>query len=121
MATDCEELSPNARKIFEKLKVFYPPDSWKNPQFTEEGKVHESGSSWYDLRKSKDRNKLMEEKKNFLGYVVELNAISHYEENGSLEGFFEKQYSRLMTNALGILMLLNDLDFQIETLDLVDE
>ena len=119
MATDCDELSPNARKIFEKLKVFYPPDSWKNPQFTEDGKVLDN--RWYDLRKSKDREALEESTRKFLGYVVEINALGHYQKNGSLTGFTEQKYSPVMTKSLEILMLLNDLHFQIETLDLIDE
>ena len=116
---DCEQLSSNAQKIFEKLKPFFPPDPWKRPQLVSEGRVYDNG--WFDLRRSADRKKLEEQKKSLLGYLVHMEALMYREKNRSLEGFTKEHFPEIIKTHVEILLLLSDLDFQIETADLCDE
>jgi hypothetical protein len=118
MATDCEVLTPNARKIFEKLKPFFPPDPWKKPNWFEDGTVRDNGL--FDLRKSQDRTRLIETSKSTLGSFVELQAIIYQKKNGTLEGFEVDHFGQMIKKEAELLLLLNDLDFQIETADLID-
>lgn len=118
MATDCKTLTANARKIFERLTAHFPPDPWKNPQWTEEGKVYDNG--WHDLRTSADRTKLTEKALHTLGGMVELSASIHRKKHRSLQGFGRAHFPKMMFRTLEILHLLRELDFQIETLDLVE-
>ena len=119
MPTDCERLSENAQGIFKLLEAHFPPDPWKKPQWTVEGKVFDNG--WFDLRKGEDRKRLTEKKKNFLGYLVEIEASRHRKDNGRLDGFTNQCFTEIMRKHAEILLILNDLDFQIETGDIVDE
>lgn len=118
MAINCEVLSPNAQAIFKKLEPYFPLGPWKDAYWLEEGKVRDNG--WFDLRLAADRNRLMEQKKSFLGYLVEGAASSFRNKTGSMEGFANEPFSPLTQAHAEILLLLNDLDFQIETLDLVE-
>lgn len=118
MARDCEELSPNARKLFDQIKAYFPLDPWLKPQSTEDGKVFEN--IWYDLRKSSDRDLLAGKKRNLLGVLVELSAIEYKKQYGSLLGFANRHLNPLIAYIAELLLLLTDLDFQIETLDLVE-
>jgi hypothetical protein len=121
MAIDCEQLSPNAQKIFEKLKPYYPPDPWDKPQWFPEGIVHEIGSPRYDLRKSADRQKLIDWVLHMLGVIVETDAsIYAKKRHGSLKGFTRTHFSRMLQHEAEFLLILRDLDFQIETMDLVE-
>ncbi len=115
MNTDCTELSTPAQEIFAKLKPYYPLGPFKEGQWIAEGKIYDNG--WYDLRKSLDRQRLMEQKKNFIGYLVELEASRYWKKNGSLSDFTAHHFTRHMQETAELLMLLTDLDFQIETLD----
>jgi len=119
MNTDCGALSSSAKKIFARIKPFFPPDPWKNQMWADDGRVNTNG--WYDLRKSADRKRLMEEKKNFLGYLVESEANMFLEVIGSLERFTSCQFTEMMKREAQLLLLLRDLDFQIETMDVVEE
>ena len=116
---DRETLSPKAREIFGKLKSYFPPDPWKNPHWKEEGLVHDN--RWFDLRKKADRELLEEQKKSFIGYTVMLAASRYRKRNrGSLSGFDRERYSRMTQHEAEILLLLQDLSFKIETMDIVD-
>ena len=115
---DCETLSPGAAQIFELLKPFFPPDPWKNPRWNEDGTVEDNGK--YDLRKSADRHKLLEKTRSTLGQFVETVAGVYQTKNGSLEGFENHHFGPMIRHKVGLLFLLRDLDFQIETGDFVD-
>ena len=116
---DCEQLTPNARKIFKKIKMFFPPDPWNRPQWIEDGKVYDNG--WFDLKKSADRERLKKQKQSLLGYFIETQASGYREKNGSLKGFTRQCFSQPIQTHVEILLLLNDLNFQIETMDLMEE
>ncbi len=118
MARDCEELSANARAIFEKIKAYFPPNPWGSPQWTSEGKVFDNG--WYDLRKSADRERFLQSKRNTLGYMVQLFASSCRNKLGSLDSFTHVRFSPMMRSQVEPLLLVIDLNFQIETSDLID-
>ena len=121
MAVNCEKLSSNAQLIFEKIKPHFPPDPWNKPRWTEEGIVYSNG--FFDLRKHNDRDKLMEKQKSFIGYCIGLNGSSYKKEhNGSLDGFLNNLMSdSLIQKTTELLLLLQDLDFQIETLDICED
>lgn len=116
--TDCEKLSPAALQIFEKLKPFFPPNPWNRPTWNEVGTVEDNGL--FDLRKSNDRNKLIERTRSTLGSFVEVTASGYKKRNGSFEGFEIDHFGPMIKNKVEMLFILNDLDFQIETMDLVD-
>ena len=115
---DCEKFSPKAQEIFNKLKEHYPPDPWEQPNWKEEGLVYANG--WLDLRKAADRKKLMEKQKSFIGYLAELAADAYRRKHGSLDGFNCVAYGQGARKTAEQLLLLNDLDFQVETMDLVE-
>ncbi len=118
MGTDCNVMSPNARKIFEKLKPFYPPDPWQRPMWDEEGRVKDNGS--FDLRKSSDRSRLIERSRSTLGSFVETVAGAYETRVGSFDGLEHHHFGLMIKHEVERLKILNDLDFQIETGDLVD-
>lgn len=114
---DCEKLSPNALKIFEKIKACYPPDSWDNPQWTEDGKVFDNG--WHDLRKSEIRNKLIHRHEHFVGHHIFSAFKLAKEKQQELTGCWALNI-QTFKRWLEIIDLLYELDFQIETYDLVE-
>lgn len=113
---DCEKLSPNALKIFEKIKVCYPPDPWKAPQWTEYGTVYDNG--WHDLRKSEDRNKLMERYTSAIGRIILMTARISRDQSKELRGCDINL--KMCERWIDLVILLEELDFQIETMDLVE-
>ncbi|HEX5430248.1 MAG TPA: hypothetical protein VFX17_04195 [Patescibacteria group bacterium] len=115
--TDCEKLSLAAQAIFGQLKPFFPPDPWNKPQWIEEGVVIDNGQ--HDLRKSADRAKLIEKTEATLGSFVEVAARSYRRKNGSLEGFEIDHFGPMIKNKVELLFILEELNFQIETMDLV--
>lgn len=113
---DCEKLSPNAIKIFEQIKTFFSPDPWKNPQWSEDGEVYDNG--WHDLRKAEDRDKLIKKYEHIIGHVIVLSARNKMERG---EVFTKSVFNfRASKRWIEIAGLLYDLDFQIETLDLIE-
>jgi hypothetical protein len=115
---DCEELSPNARKIFDKIKPYFPPDPWNRPQWTNEGLVYANG--WCDLSKSSARKDRIQWEKNMIGYLVGLQGTTYKKRHGSLDGFTSQHYSRLTQHHVELLLLYEELDYQIETGDFTD-
>ena len=111
---DCEKLSPNALKIFEKIKTYYPPDPWKNLQWKEEGLVYDNG--WHDLRKGDDRGKLIGRWEHTIGSTIVMFASQNKNKKLTRSVFHFKMSKRWIE----IAVLLKELDFQIETLDLVE-
>ncbi len=118
MATDCEKLTENAKKIFKKLEPFFPPDPWHRPMWHEGGVVESNGL--YDLRKSRDRNGLIEKTISTIGSFVENKANVHQKQNKSLDGFEIAHFGPMIKERVELLFILRELDFQIETLDYVD-
>ena len=117
---DCEELSPHAKVKFDRLKPFFPPDPWDKPRWQEEGLVFSNG--WLDLRKSADRKKLEEQLLRFIGHAAKTAASLYRNKRaGSLEGFEHEHYGPVIQQKAELLLLLDDLDFQIETYDLVED
>jgi len=116
--TNCKSFSANAIKIFEKIQPYFPPDPWSNPQWIQEGRVKDN--EWYDLRKSDDRSRLIEAERSALGHMAQIKAVAHREKHGSLRGFAKKRFSRAIQHQVELLLLLEDLDFQIESLDFVE-
>ncbi len=80
MAINCEELSSKAREIFNKIKVFFPPDSYGKCKYTEDGKVFDN--IWYDLRLSGHRQVLINTRMHFVGHIVCLQAGRYRKNNG---------------------------------------
>ena len=109
------EFSEKARKIFETIKAFFPPDPFGEAQYADEGRVYDNG--WYDLRTKKDRARLMEKIENLIGYLVQRAATEFREKKGSLRGFTSRHFTPHMQKEVQLLLLLSDLDFQIETMD----
>ena len=118
MPTDCEALSDNAQAIFAKLQPFYPPDPWDKPQWEAVGRIFDNG--WHDLRLAADREKMTRWYKNLLGYLVEMSAIGYMRDHSTLEGFTQLHFTDHMRKVGHELLILNELDFQIETMDLVE-
>ncbi len=113
---NCDQLSPNALKIFEQIKVYYPLDPWKKQRLYAEGKIYDNG--WYDLRKAEDRDKLIKKYEHIIGHVIVLSARNKMERGEVLtKSVFNFRASKRWIEIAG---LLYDLDFQIETLDLVE-
>ena len=115
---DCEKLSTKALGIFKKLQPFYPQDSWSNPQWKEEGIILDNGP--YDLRKKVDRQRLEQRQKQMVGYVMVLCAKKIMEDESTLIGLTDHRIPRSTQRHLEILLILEELDFQIETMDLVE-
>lgn len=114
---DCSELSPNARRIFEKITVFYPPDSWNEPQWTEEGRVFDNG--WYDLREAKDRDKLIKWYERLIGHHL-VGSVCFARDRKEKPIPFVLFNFRMYEKWIELVVLLYELDFQIETLDFVE-
>ena len=118
MARDCKKFSPKAQEIFNKLEQHFPPDPWKNSQWNGKGTLRDNGI--YDLRKSADRMRLESDNKAFVGYWVALEAIRHIKEQGTLDAFTQVEVAGAFKKSVEILVILNELDFQIETMDIVE-
>lgn len=113
---DCDQLSPNARKIFENIKAYYPPDPWGDPRWEEAGRVY--GNGWKDLRKKEDRDTLVNWYKFLIGSIIITSAIENKIRRKKLDrSVFHFKMSK---NWIELAVLLEELDFQIETLDLVE-
>lgn len=113
---DCEKLSPNALKIFEKITAYYPPYPWKRPRWTPNGMVHDNG--WHDLRKKEDRDKLIRRWEHTIGATVVMFANQRNNRKKKLtRSVFNFKMSRRW---IELAVLLKELDFQIETMDLVE-
>lgn len=113
---DCEKLSLNALKIFEQVKTHYPPDPWNKQQWAKDGTVYDNG--WHDLRKAEDRDRLIKKYEHIIGHVIVLSARSKMERGEVLNrSVFDFRASKRWIEVAG---LLYDLDFQIETMDLVE-
>ena len=114
---DCVELSPNARKIFEKITTYYSPDPWGHPQWTEEGKVFDNG--WHDLRLAKDRDKLIKWHEYLIWHhLVEAARTINDKKLKLTRTVFNFKMSKRW---IELTVLLYELCFQIETLDLVED
>ena len=122
MAEDCEKLSAKAQEIFNKLEPFYPPILFKDGpsiRWKPEGLVHDN--TWHDLRKSADRQKLIETRLRGLGNWVFLEArIYRDDHKGSLAGFEHAHFTKVIAHAAEHYLILMELDFQIETMDIVE-
>ena len=120
------ELSYSARKIFENLKPYFPSDPWNNPCWKPEGLVNSNG--WHDLRKREDRERLIDQEKQSLGYQVFIEATLYRKNHGCvprgelgwMTDFEHHHIARSMQHGAELLLLLLDLDFQIQTLDLLE-
>ncbi|MBI3274358.1 MAG: hypothetical protein HYZ69_04405 [Candidatus Colwellbacteria bacterium] len=114
---DCETLSPNARKIFEKITEYYPNDPWDNMQWSPDGLVCDHG--WHDLRRSTDRNELIERYQHTIGCTVVTFAKGAREKDQEITpSVFNWELSKQW---IELAVLLLELDFQIETLDLAED
>lgn len=113
---DCEQLTPNARRIFEQIKAYYQPDPWKNPQWTEDCTVYDNG--WHDLRKKADREKLVKWYEGLIGSTVVSSARNAKDKHQRLtRSMFNLKMCRKW---IELATLLYELDFQIETLDMME-
>ncbi len=119
MARDCEQFSPNAQTIFRKLEPFFRPDPWNKPRWTKEGEIFDNG--WFDLRKGADRERLATKNKVHIGHLVEMEASMCRKDTGSLSDFTRRHFTQQIQICAAILLILSDLDFQIETMDIVEE
>lgn len=127
--TDTKKLSKNALKIFKKLKPYYPPDPWKNPSWKEDGTVrYASSGAWLDLKKASDRKALEDSLKSSIGYGVYIDALIYKDKHkqvpngraGWLKNFTSERFTKVIQHTVEQLIILNDLDFQIETQDIID-
>ncbi|MBX4190120.1 hypothetical protein KW791_02395 [Candidatus Parcubacteria bacterium] len=110
---DCEKLTPNALKIFEKIKSLYPPDPWGHGQWEEEGRIYDNG--WHDLRKEQDREKLIK----WYAHMIGSSVITFAEAQQMKTGKFTKKSFHFKMSKEWILkaLILRELDYQIETQD----
>ncbi len=117
--TDCETLSDGASQIFRKLEPHFPPDPWNKPQWEAEGIVSNNGK--FDLRKSFDRDRLERQVRSTIASFVEVKAgVYTKEHGGSLGGFEIDHFGPMIRQKMELLLILRDLDFQIETGDLLE-
>ena len=116
---DCEALTPSAQKIFETLKPHFPPNPWGRPQWQKEGIVIDNWT--YDLRKAADRTRLIDWTIRLIGPAVELEARMLEKEKGSIDTLTEHKFNDHIRHLAKLLLILRELDFQIETQDIVDE
>lgn len=120
MTRDVDVLSPKAQVIFAKLELYFPPDPWKNPRWLPEGIVKDN---WvYDLRKNADRKRLETWENSMIGYSVKTQASMYRDKHqGSLDGFTDTTFPRSIRRHVEVLLIVSDLDFQIETGDIVGD
>jgi hypothetical protein len=118
MAVDCANLSKNALRIYKKLKRFFPPGPFGRVRWLKEGTVEDNGE--LDLRKSEDRNRLIERTILTLGSFVENAASVYTTKNRTLDGFEIDHFGPMIKNKVELLIILRELDFQIETGDFLD-
>ncbi len=113
------ELSAKSQAIFLKMKPWFPNDSWGNAKWHAEGIVNNGRR--YDLRKSADRNALIEWELLMIGSAIE-NSASVYatKHKGEYVGYELEQVGSMVAKRAELVRHLRDLDFQIETGDLVD-
>ncbi len=120
MAIDCERLSPKAQEIFAKLRPYLPDQPFGRKGWREEGIVCDEGD--FDLRKAEDRKRFEEERKGYIAHHMLLLASEHEKAHGSLDTFqLGDGLGALVRQHLEVLLILTELDFQIETLDLVEQ
>lgn len=119
MSTNCEILSAAAQKVFDQMQPHFPPDPWGNPCWASGGHVLHNGK-WHDLKLAADRSALEAIYKSFIGYSVQLKAHSYRDEWG-MNDFEKEPIGEMIKREAEFLLLLDDLDFQIETADLCDE
>lgn len=110
------QLSPAAMAIFKKFEPFFPPDPWGNPHWVECGLVY--SNDWLDMRMSNDREKLEDRMENAIAGYIRTDASIYRKTHGSLENFGHQPYPKIILQWLELLLLLDKLDFQIETGDL---
>lgn len=113
---DCQELSPNARKIFERIKEYYPLDPWGKQQWSEEGTVTDNGV--FDLKKAEDRSKLISRYESLIGSTIVMFAKSESDTGNKITR--KVFHFKMSKKWIELAVLLHELDFQIETMDLVD-
>lgn len=119
MARDVEALSPKAAVIFARLKPFYPLGAFQQVQWEEAGRVYDNG--WHDLRLSADRERLENWNKSMIGYLVRAEASMFVKAHGSLDDFTRHHFTTHMKELAEQLLILDELSFQIETLDICEE
>ncbi len=119
MARDVETLSPKAAAIFAKLKLFYPVGAFNMIQWEEVGRVHNNG--WYDLRLHAERERLEKNRLSMIGYLVRAEASMFVKTHGSLDDFTRHHFTTHMKELAEQLLILDELSFQIETLDICEE
>ncbi|MDP2629695.1 MAG: hypothetical protein Q8P45_03295 [Candidatus Harrisonbacteria bacterium] len=118
MARDCEQLSPAAQAIFAKLKPFFPPDPWKRPRWQEEGIIIDNGT--FDLRKYEDRKRLEEVHGRHIAFQI-ITEASQHQDNLDDYAIGGSPMSKLLRKHIKIVLILQDLDFQIETTDICED
>ncbi|OHA35040.1 MAG: hypothetical protein A2928_04035 [Candidatus Taylorbacteria bacterium RIFCSPLOWO2_01_FULL_45_15b] len=116
---DCQKLSPKARKIFNSLKPYFPPDPWGKARWKKDGRVCDNGE--FDLRKSEDKDKIQHLKRLLIGHELEMMYRRYREKyHLPLEGISNMPLTPLLKDTLEITRLLAELDYQIETGDFAD-
>ena len=121
MDAETPPLSEKSRIIFKKLEPLFQPGPFPGQiNWQEEGVVVDQ-TVFYDLRKREDRERLERSYSQLIGHTVfTLKAKPYAEKNGSLEGFEHEHHSPMIVRWLQILLIVDELDFQIETMDLVE-
>lgn len=119
MSPQPQPLSPKAQAIFDKLQPFFPPDSFGNVCWEREGVVIQNAKR-LDLRDKDVRRSLENHYQQIVGSTVSLQAKAFRKKKGSLAEFAFERYPTMIIDWLEILLILDELDFQIETLDLVE-
>lgn len=114
------KLSAKSQAIFLKLMPWFPGDSWGRPRWHPEGVVYNNGRR-YDLRKSADRQALIDRELMLIGSAIEIGASVYAKKHkGEYAGYELEPVGPMAAKRVELVKYLRDLDFQIETGDLVD-
>lgn len=117
MPTDCVALSQNAQKIFGELKQYFPKNAYDRDVWIETGIIDDNGL--FDLRRAQGRADLERKIKERIGDMV-LTRVQRYIKEKPDHGFDIEHFGAMICREAQILEILVRLDFQIETLDIVE-
>lgn len=114
---DCEKFSLEAQQIFQKIITHYSVNPWGTPQWTEDGSVFDNG--WHDLKRKDHRDKLLKWYECLVGTTVVSFARRAEKEGRNFSDEFINL--KMLQVWIDLALLIEELDFQIETLDLCGE
>ncbi|MBI3632950.1 MAG: hypothetical protein HY226_01515 [Candidatus Vogelbacteria bacterium] len=110
---NCKELSSDAQKIFEKIKMFFPPDKRGKSRSDGVGRVFARNllcePRWYDLRKSREIASLMFGVSRLIDQWLDNSSTLYRVNHGSMKGFGRQRFNKSVESLLELKWLLIDM------------